>query len=101
MSHAYHEDSKAGRIVLVGIVGAIVTFAAIVAISALFVSTKEQEIRKKAEAAAMPLGRRVQNEQYEKILTYRVVDREKGIVAIPVDRAMDILVREAEAKGGR
>lgn len=40
----------------------------------------------------------LRDQQLERVNAYRWVDRDRGIVAIPVDRAMKLVVRERRAQ---
>ena len=47
------------------------------------------------------LLRETRAEQEARLGTYRWVDRGAGVVAIPIERAMELLVEEARREGGR
>jgi hypothetical protein len=94
------DDLKAGPVVLVGIVSVILTFVAIVAISVLFLRGQEAETYNKSKSVAPDELRRLRNDQLLTLAEYRWVDQKKGIVRIPIDRAMEIMVREAAEKSG-
>ena len=44
--------------------------------------------------------RRVNEAEQQKLVEYRLLDPEKKTVRIPIERAMEIVVRERQAKGG-
>lgn len=90
-------DPNTPTLVLVGIVGAILTFVAIVGVQALFYNAENQASRI-INADDSSLASRLRAEQLETINTYRWKDREKGIVTIPIDRAMDLVVERETAK---
>jgi hypothetical protein len=51
-----------------------------------------------AEAAKDPTDvRRLHAEQLLRLQTYRWIDRDQGVLAIPIDRAMELTVREKAA----
>lgn len=95
------DDVRAAPMVIVGIVGAILLFAVIVGLSALFLSVQQSEEEKKAQSQGPGELRRLRAEQIQSLSEYRWVDAENGIVAVPIDRAMDLVVREARQAGGR
>ena len=55
---------------------------------------REQEIRLEAVVAAQEDLGQIVAAQQNQLNGYRVVDREKNVVAIPIDRAMDLIARE-------
>ena len=95
------DDVKAAPMVIIGIVGAILLFAVIVLLSALFLSVQQSEAEKKAQSAGPGNLRRMRAEQIQSLSEYRWVDAEKKIVAVPIDRAMDLLILEVAEEKGR
>jgi hypothetical protein len=83
---------------VVAIVGALLVIAIIVALQALYYRTEEQLFE---ETYAKPVlqVRKVQDEQLQLLTSYSLPDREKGRIRIPIDRAMEIVAREAAAAG--
>jgi uncharacterized transporter YbjL len=90
-------DPSASMAVLIGIVGAILTFVVIVALQAMFYNAEEQASRVHLTDDSS-LATRLRSEQLETINTYRWKDREKGLATIPIDRAMDRIVEQEAAK---
>jgi hypothetical protein len=84
----------------VGVVSAVLLFAVIVALSALFVSVEEGEIAEKTAGQAPSEMRKLRNDQLLLLSDYRWVDQANGIVRIPIDRAIDLMLAE-EAKKER
>jgi hypothetical protein len=86
-------DPNAQWTVIIGIVGAILTFATIVALQVLFhrVSAEEQ-----ARKSAMPNDDlvRIRAAQLEHLNSYRYLDPAAGRVAIPIDRAKELVLVE-------
>ena len=95
---AIEQDVKATPVVLVGIVSAILLFVAIVGLSALFLKVQRAEIEAKQETQGPGEFRRLKADQLLSLGEYRWVDPEKKIVAVPIERAMELLVREAAAE---
>ncbi len=100
------EDPNAYRIAVFGIVGAVLVFAAIVWLQALFYRAEKAEVEKKTYSQAPEELSRIRAEQIEAMNSYRWVDRDSGVVAIPIERAMELVAREAAAssrgeEGGR
>ncbi len=91
-THSDQTDTPA--IVLVGLVGSILVFVIIVALQALFYNAMEREnINKFYNRDSLTMSR-LRSEQLEKINGYRWIDKENGVVAIPIDRAMELTVQE-------
>jgi hypothetical protein len=97
---AIEKDVRAGPVVLVGIVSAILVFAVIVGLTALFLRAQQREAYNKAQSQGPGELRRLRSEQLQVLGEYRWQDPEKGIVAVPVERAMELLVREAVNEDG-
>ena len=82
---------------LVGVVFAIVLFALVVALQALFYRQEVDENGRKVVAVAPEELSRLRAQQLETLHGYRYVDPKAGVVAIPIDRAVELVVRD----GGR
>ncbi len=82
---------------VVGLGFAILLFVVVVLLQALFYGAEQRENQRKVVAVAPQELSQLRAQQEELLHSYKVVDPQKGVVAIPVDLAMQILVRE----GGR
>lgn len=89
-------DPNTPSVVLVGVVGAIMVFVVIVALQALFYNTETQTIGRINEGDPQLLGR-LRAEQLEAVSSYAWKDRDKGVAVIPIDRAMELTVRDIAA----
>lgn len=85
--------------VVIGIVGAILTFVVIIALQAVFFQVERAELRRKSDEAQPEDLARFRAEQAELLHGYRWVDQSAGVVAIPIGRAMELVVRELAAEG--
>jgi hypothetical protein len=89
-----HGDPSATRTLVWGIVGAILVFVMIVALQAFYSAARDKERERKVVAQAPEeLGRLIASQQ-EILNSYRWIDEANGVVGIPIDRAMEILVDE-------
>ncbi len=79
--------------VVVGIVGAILLFVAIVGVQALFYNA-EQDLANQINRGDPRQLSRLRAEQLEAINSYGWQDQEQGIVTIPIDRAMELVAQE-------
>lgn len=92
------DDPNAPMTVVVGIVGCILVFVIIVALQALFHEAKDAEFRRKVINQKPEQLRSLRSEQLEQLNSYRWVDQQAGVVAIPIDRAMELMVQEARSE---
>ncbi len=85
-----------GRIIFAGLLGAILTIVAIVGLLALFywqldrMKLSEELLQPSAKLETLTAA------QQTRLTDYRMLDAEKGIVAIPISRAMDLVVAEEQ-----
>lgn len=82
---------------LVGIVFAIVLFVTVVLLQAYFYRAERDENVRKVAAAPPEELSQLRAQQLEALHAYRWVDEKSGVVAIPIDRAIALVVRD----GGR
>jgi len=82
---------------VVGVVFAILLFIIVVLLQAYFYRQEAKEQVEKVVAVAPEELAQSRAEQQEALATYRWVDANRGVVTIPIERAMGLLVRE----GGR
>jgi hypothetical protein len=94
-------DPKSGPTLLVGIVGAVVLVVVVVLLETLYFRTAQSEFERKVIADGAQELRSVQAEQRELLNGYRIVDAGQGVVAIPIERAMELVVEEARRNDGR
>jgi dsRNA-specific ribonuclease len=89
-----YEDVKTTTIALVGLIGAIVTFAVMLSLMALYYyASARQVLNKQINQAPAELSELVARQEAS-LAEYRWVDQSKGVVAIPIDQAMKLVVAE-------
>src|SRR5690349_8630355 len=81
-------------VALVGGGGTVLLVVIVLGLQVLYYSMTDAELARKDSPVASPALAADLTRQREKLASYRVVDPAKGIVAIPIDRAMDLVVRE-------
>ncbi len=86
-----------GTIALVGFVSTILTFVIIVGLMGLYNTVESKEYQKKIVERMPDDLRRLRSEQQAAINTYRWVDEQNKVAAIPIDRAMELLAAELSA----
>jgi hypothetical protein len=99
------DDPRATTTIVVLAFGSILVFVIILALQTLFFSAQEAERQVKTFGPPEELSR-LRAGQLERLNAYRWVDASKGVVAIPIDRAMELVVRDqgragVNAAGGR
>jgi len=79
---------------LVGIVFAILLFVVVVLLQAIFYRAEQQENVRKVVAVAPQELSQLRAQQEELLHSYKVIDLQKGVVVIPIDVAMKLVVVE-------
>lgn len=96
-----YEDPDVSVIALIGICGAIFLFVLTVAIQAFFYSAERAEhVRKVVDQPNEELAQ-IEAQHIEQLNGYRWVAQDAGTVAIPIDRAMALVVEESASADGR
>lgn len=90
-------EPKSGLVAVVGVVSAVLLVAVIVLLQAVYYRAASKEDLAKA-VMVPPEAKAVLAEHLGQLEGYRVVDPQKGVVTIPISRAMDLVVAE---QGGR
>lgn len=91
---AQYDDINTPMVALVGFLGSILVFAIVVFLSVLYVSAQEQQEYAKNVAQPYTELENLRSAQRIKLVEYRWVDQAKHVVAIPIDRAMQLVVDE-------
>ncbi len=88
------DDPSAYPIVYAGVVGTLVVVLTVILLSALTSSMERAQERAKVYAAGVPELEQLNARQLQNIQSYRWIDRERGLVAVPIDEAIRLVVRE-------
>ena len=91
------DDPSSSPTLAFAILGAILLFVLIVALQAFYYHMQDKEDYRKQVVPAPEEISRLRAEQLEQLNGYRYVDAQKGIVAIPIDRAIKLTVRDMNA----
>ena len=86
-------DPNVVTVALVGVFGVIISLAVIIALQTLYYQAKDQAVRDVNLGVPVELSR-MRAEQTEAISSYRWKDEQGGVVAIPIERAMELAVTE-------
>jgi hypothetical protein len=92
-----HGDPPASLTAIAGIVGGILLLAVVLLAEVLFYNVQRIEDETKLYAGKPPELADLQARQLAQINAYRYVDQAKGVVAIPIDRAMELYVADVQA----
>jgi len=91
---AAKENLDTGMIVTIGVLLVVLTFALVLLVQGWFFAVQSEEyVRKVIEPRSEGLIS-ARAEQLEALHSYRILDKEQGTVAIPIERAMELVVRE-------
>jgi len=90
-------DPKASTTLVAAVVGALIVLVLSIAVQAYFYNAEEAEHARKVISAVPQDLARLRAEQQEQLATYRWVDQRSGLVQIPIDRAMELTVRDQGA----
>lgn len=92
------DDVDSQSLAIVGLFGAIAVFVLIVGVQVLFYRFEKSDMIKKVEAVGYADLQTMQNEHRTALSGYKWVDRQKETVAIPIERAMDLVVRDLQTQ---
>lgn len=94
---AEKENLNIPVIVTVGLISIVVTAVSVIAVQALYYSYAADETQRKVTEAPTADADSKLAEQIAKLSRYSWADREKGIVTVPIERAMRLVVQEKRA----
>ncbi len=89
-----YEDPNVPLSAVVGLVGAVLLFVVIVGLQALFYSMQRKEMAKKVTSQPYQALQQLDADQLERLNSYGWVNQAKGVVHIPIDRAMEMVASE-------
>jgi len=90
-----YDDPDVPASALVGIIGAILLFAVIVALQAIFYSMEEEELARKVYDQPYEALQELDADQLEQLNSYGWVSETDGVAHIPIERAMELVVEDA------
>ena len=93
-----YREVPVGPILTIGVIGAVLTLVIVFLLEALVAAEGRSEHERKVVNQPNRELLRLEADQSELLEAYRWVDREKKVVAIPIERAMEIVVREESAR---
>jgi hypothetical protein len=95
---AYKEDVNSPLIITLGAISGFLVIVIVIGLQAWFATEEQQELTDRYTDSASyqlvgPTVAQVRAEQQKKIDSYRWIDRDKQIAAIPIDQAMRLLIQ--------
>lgn len=88
---------RVGSILVIGVVSVALLLATVYVTEAYYHKALDADIAAKREQYAPTTARDLKVQQQSALGEYRWVDRQKGVVQIPIDRAMELVVRDLRA----
>ena len=99
MSDLVEKDNiDAQSVAIVGVFGAVIAFVLIVGVQVLYYRMERTDEYKKVVAPGSIGLKEMVAEQETSLNGYRWVDRDKDLVTIPIDRAMELTVHDLQGR---
>lgn len=92
------ENVDAARIATIGFVCILIAFVIICAAQVLYYRVERSDEYNKFVVPGYSALKTLQTEQRQALADYKWVDRQKETVTIPIERAMDLVVRDLQAQ---
>jgi hypothetical protein len=89
-----YDDVNTPMIAMIAALSAIITLAVIIAIQAFFFQYQETLVKDRVVDQKTDTAQSMLTEQLQSVSEYGVVDKAAGVYAIPIDRAMEIVVED-------
>jgi len=93
-----HLDPDAAVTAVVGIVGAVLLIVVVLGLQAFFYGAERREAERKNVAPGFEELVALRADQQEQLNSYRWIDEPGGVVGLPIERAMELVV--ARQRGG-
>ena len=88
------QNLKTSTIALAGFVSAVLTFVVIVAVQVLYLQMESSFGRSAAETDSASRTDQLIAEQEGRLASYAWIDREQGLIQVPIERAMELTLGE-------
>jgi ATP/ADP translocase len=89
-----YDDVKTAKIVMVGVIGAVLIFAVMVLVEVLYYQIETRLHHEGDDQASPEVANQIAQQRAALVAGYSVADAQKKVYNIPVDRAMKLVVRE-------
>ncbi len=88
------DDIKTWKITMIGGVGLIVVLIIVLALQVVYFRAVAEQFHQKEVHPPLLEVQTAMSRQQDKLGQCQWVDRDKGVVSIPIDRAMELVIRE-------
>lgn len=95
-----HENQRNGIIAVAGLLSGLAIVVVLIAGNAYFERMKYEKIYTRQLSAPNPALQQLRAEEEANLGSYGWVEEEAGTVRLPIERAMELVAREAETEGG-
>lgn len=92
------KDANARAIIIGLVVGVLIIVVALIGLDQLYVLTREEVVKENVLSQVDPRLRELHASETRILTSYGVIDKDKGIYRVPIDRAMELMVEEAYQK---
>lgn len=92
------QNLKTSTIALAGFISAVLTFVVIVAVQVLYLQVEASLGASSQEQSTASRTGQLIAEQEGRLASYAWIDREQGLVQIPIEQAMELTLAEASEK---
>ncbi|MFH1279606.1 MAG: hypothetical protein ABIK65_14660 [Candidatus Eisenbacteria bacterium] len=89
------DDPRTGMLWVVGVIGVVLIVTIVVWLQAIFYRVEEAETGRKIHGRVPEQLARLRAEQQGELHSYGWVDEKSGVVRLPIDRAMELVVSES------
>lgn len=91
---AYYDDLNNKKIVAIGVWGSLITFVIVILLQAAYYQqTYINDVRKASE---YPQTVEMLEKQEQELEGYKWIDKDKGIIAIPIEKAKEEVIKELQ-----
>jgi hypothetical protein len=95
---AMRNDVNTPAIVMVGFISTLLIFASVILLQVMFYDMEAQQRYEKDVSQPFHELTSLVQKQQARLAEYRWVDEKKGVTAIPIDRAMELVVADLSKK---
>jgi len=91
-----YDDPNVAASAVVGIISAILLFVIIVVLQAFFYGAEQRELEKKVYSQPYQALQQLDAKQLELLTSYGWVSEAEGLVRVPIERAMELVVADGQ-----
>jgi hypothetical protein len=93
MAADFQDDTNSPLIITIGAMSGFLVIVAVIGLQAWFMREEQEELNEKYAGSVNYQLTALRHDQQANISSYRWIDREKQIAAVPVDEAMKLLIQ--------